>query len=96
MSSPTTLSHILDVTQGKGLVERRRSNGGDARVVKVFATAQGHAITAKIIPLARHYEAVVLTGLSAEETRALETLLVRVYRNIAALEEEAKDATQAP
>jgi DNA-binding MarR family transcriptional regulator len=87
----STLSRILDAMQEKGLIERRRGNGGDARVVTVHETEAGHALTAKIIPVARHYEEVALRGFSAEEAEALKALLVRVYRNIAALDEEAAE-----
>jgi DNA-binding MarR family transcriptional regulator len=83
----STLSRILDAMQEKGLVERRRGNGGDARVV----TAAGHTLTGKIIPHARHYEDVALHGFSPEEEKALKAMLVRVYRNIAALEHEAAE-----
>ncbi len=86
----STLSRILDAMQEKGLVERQRGNGGDARVVTVHETAAGHTLTGKIIPLARHYEEVALRGISADEEKALKAMLVRVYRNIAALEEEAR------
>jgi DNA-binding MarR family transcriptional regulator len=85
----STLSRLVDAMQEKGLVERQRANGGDARVVTVHATESGHALTGKIIPLARHYEDVALRGFTAEEEKALKAMLVRVYRNIAALEEEA-------
>lgn len=85
----STLSRILDAMQEKGLIERRRGNGGDARVVTVHETEAGHALTAKIIPHARHYEDVALRGFTAEEEQALKAMLVRVYRNIDALEEEA-------
>ena len=91
----STLSRLLDVMQEKGLTERRRSNEGDARVVKVYATEAGHGLTARIIPLARHCEAVALKGLSAEEVRALKAMLARVYANIAALEDEARGETEA-
>jgi DNA-binding MarR family transcriptional regulator len=92
----STLSRILDAMQEKGLVERRRGNGGDARVVTVHETAAGHALTGKLIPRARRYEEVALQGFTAAEAEALKAMLVRVYRNIAALEEEAaKDATKA-
>ena len=87
----STLSRILDAMQEKGLVERRRGNGGDARVVTVHETEAGHALTGKIIPLARHYEDVALEGFTAEEEKALKAMLVRVYRNIAALEDEAAE-----
>ncbi len=87
----STLSRILDALQEKGLVERRRGNGGDARVVTVHETEAGHAMTGKIIPHARHYEDVALRGFTAEEEKALKAMLERVYRNIAALEEEAAE-----
>jgi hypothetical protein len=64
-------------------------NGGDARVVTVHETKAGHTLTGKIIPFARHYEAVALRGFTAEETEALKAMLVRVYGNVAALEGEA-------
>jgi MarR family transcriptional regulator, organic hydroperoxide resistance regulator len=92
----STLSRILDAMQEKGLIERRRGNGNDARVVTVHETESGHVLTAKIIPPARHYEDVALRGFSAEEQEALKAMLERVYRNIDALEEEAAEgATKA-
>jgi DNA-binding MarR family transcriptional regulator len=91
----STLSRLLDAMQEKGLIERRRGNGGDARVVTVHETAAGHVLTAKIIPIARHYEEVALAGFSAKEAEALKAMLVRVYRNIAALEDEAQTTKAA-
>lgn len=85
----STLSRILDAMQEKGLIERRRGNGGDARVVTVHETDAGHALTAKIIPRARHYEEVALRDFTAEEEKALKAMLVRVFRNIDALDQEA-------
>jgi DNA-binding MarR family transcriptional regulator len=85
----STLSRILDAMQEKGLVERRRGNGGDARVVTVHETGAGHTLTGKIIPHARHYEEVALRGFTREEIEALKAMLVRIYGNIAALEDEA-------
>jgi len=85
----STLSRIIDTMQVKGLVERRRGNGGDARVVTVHRTKAGHSLTGKIIPHARHYEEVALRGFTPDEEAALKAMLVRVYGNIAALEDEA-------
>jgi len=87
----STLSRILDAMQEKGLIERRRGNGGDARVVTVHETEAGHALTGKIIPAARHYEDVALRGFSAAEAEALKAMLVRIYGNVAALEDEAAE-----
>ena len=87
----STLSRILDAMQEKGLVERRRGNGGDARVVTVHETEAGHALTGKLIPRARHYEQIALRGFTGKEAEALKAMLVRVYRNIAALEDEVAE-----
>ncbi len=87
----STLSRILDAMQEKGLVERRRGKGGDARVVTVHGTKAGHALTGKLIPFARHYEDVALRGFTPAETEALKAMLVRVYGNVAALEDEVAD-----
>ncbi len=86
----STLSRILDAMQEKGLVERRRGIGGDARVVTVHETAAGHGLTGKLIPFARHYEEVALRDFTPQEAEALKAMLVRVYSNIAALEDEAE------
>ena len=91
----STLSRILDAMQEKGLVERRRGNGGDARVVTVHETDAGHALTRKIIPFARHYEDVALRGFTPAEAEALKAMLVRVYSNIAALEPEGSKTEAA-
>jgi DNA-binding MarR family transcriptional regulator len=88
----STLSRILDAMQEKGLVERRRGHGGDARVVTVHETAAGHTLTGKIIPHARHYEDVALRGFTREEAEALKAMLVRVYGNIAALDDAVSPA----
>ncbi len=74
--------------QRKSLIERRRADRGDARVVTIHMSERGRAVTARIIPLARRYEAVALAGFRPEEQQALKSMLARVYRNIATLEGE--------
>lgn len=99
----STLSRILDQMQEKGLIERRRGNGrarsrergADARVVTVHATRHGQAITAKLIPRARHYETMALTGFTPAEAEALKAMLVRVFDNVALLEAETDAAEKA-
>ncbi|MCW5773146.1 MAG: MarR family transcriptional regulator [Rhodospirillaceae bacterium] len=91
----STLSRLLDSMQNKALIERRRSSETDARVVTVHATDNGHAITGKLIPLARHYEAIALAGFTAAEAEALKAMLVRVYRNIEGIEDANEASTEA-
>jgi DNA-binding MarR family transcriptional regulator len=82
----STLSRLLGAMQKKGFVERRRPGRGDARIVTVRVTERGRAATARVIPLARRYEAVALAGFTAGEQLALKAMLVRVYGNIGAIE----------
>lgn len=83
----STLSRVLDHMQAKLLVERRR-HGQDARKVTVHLTETGHHLANRILPLARHYETVALSGFTAAEAEALKAMLVRLFNNMARLEEE--------
>lgn len=90
----STLSRLLDTMEARGLVVRRRS-ADDARTVAVQRTAAGRELTATIIPLALHYEAVALKGLSARETTQLKRMLRRLYANMAELEAERAAESRA-
>lgn len=92
----STLSRLVGSIEKKGLAERRRgSNGADARVVRVHATEAGQTLTQRIIPLAQHYEAVALSGLSDAETETLKALLIRVYTNLEALDAPTDEESPA-
>jgi DNA-binding MarR family transcriptional regulator len=91
----TTLSRVLDGMVRRELVQRQRSRSGDARVVRIFATARGRALTTRIIPLARRYEAIALAGFSPAESEALKAMLRRVYRNLEGLQAETDTAEAA-
>ena len=92
----STLSRLVGSIERKGLAERQRGAGGaDARVVTVHATEAGRNLTERLIPLAQHYEAVALAGLSPEDEAALKALLVRVYENLEGLEPESDSDTPA-
>jgi DNA-binding MarR family transcriptional regulator len=86
----STLSRVVDGLERKGLVRRRRS-ADDARAVRVEPTAAGTALTARIVPVARHYEDAALAGFSEAEARQIKALLVRLYDNMAALESEQRE-----
>lgn len=59
--------------EGRGLVEKRAAEG-DRRLVALSLTAEGRAVMAELIPLARAYEAELLTSLSAEDRAALDRI----------------------
>jgi len=82
----STLSRLVGGMEAKGLVTRVRSDQ-DARVVTIDLTDDGRETTRRIIPLALHYEAVALDGLTGAEAEQLKELLRRVYANMAKLDE---------
>jgi DNA-binding MarR family transcriptional regulator len=53
----------------------QRAVEGDRRSRHLFLTAEGHAVYAEIVPLAREYERRVTADLSAAERAQLERLL---------------------
>ncbi|MCC2095866.1 MAG: MarR family transcriptional regulator [Hyphomicrobiales bacterium] len=77
----TTLSRLTARMQAAGLVERGRTED-DGREVRIGMTEKGQAITAQMLPHARHYEEVAVAGLSAEEVAALKDMLAKVYDNL--------------
>ena len=81
----STLSRLLDAMARRALVRRRRARE-DGRAVLVEPTAEGAAVTALLVPRAAQYEQAALAGFPAAEAEALKAMLVRVHRNLAALE----------
>ena len=85
----STLSRLLGGMERKGLVRRQRSEA-DARTVTLALTEFGARLTSQIIPTALHYEEAALHGFGPGEAAALKALLVRVFRNLDRLDEEAR------
>ncbi len=81
----STLSRVLDQMQKKRLVLRRR-DGADQRSVTIHRTSTGIAATEKLLPTARRYQSVVLTGFTAGEAVELKKMLKRVFANLDALQ----------
>ena len=76
----SAVSRIVDRLEDMGLVVRSRSDT-DGRAVHMHLTNKGLALTQEIVPLARQYEAVALTGFSRSEITALRDMLKRIYAN---------------
>jgi len=77
----STLSRIVTRLVRLGVVTRTRSPSS-TREVMVKLTAKGKAQVARLIPIARRYEADAGAGLSTEELAALKNSLRRVYGNM--------------
>lgn len=83
----STLSRLLVTLQRRQYIVRRRS-GLDGRALSVSLTEKGRAMTEQIIPVARHYEDVATRGLDDADIRRLKRMLVKLFSNIHALDEE--------
>lgn len=73
----STLSRLIGRMEGKGLVERRR--GEDARSVIVGLTAEGRAVTERIIPVAADLETDATDDFTEAELATLRQLLIKLY-----------------
>ena len=80
----SALSRIVDRLVARRLAARERCEA-DGRAIRIALTASGRALTTKIVPLARHYEAVALEGFSKTEVASLRAMLRRLYENAAPL-----------
>jgi DNA-binding MarR family transcriptional regulator len=76
----STLTRVVDRLARRGLVQRTVA-AQDKRVVTLDPTAEGRALTVRLLPLALRYEARALKGFTEAEAATLKTLLRRVYAN---------------
>jgi MarR family transcriptional regulator, organic hydroperoxide resistance regulator len=77
----STLSRLVTRLQRMGLVTRTRSASSN-REVAVKLSPKGSALVARLIPIARGYEAVAIVGLTRGELNVLKRSLRRVYDNM--------------
>lgn len=77
----STLSRLVTRLVAMGVVSRTRS-ANSTREVVVKLTAKGKAQVARLVPIARDYEAVAIAGVRPEELAILKNSLRRVYANM--------------
>ena len=77
----STLSRLVSRLVRAGLATRGRSANSN-REVAVKLSGKGNALVARLIPLARQYEAAAIAGLSREELVVLKRCLRRAYANM--------------
>jgi DNA-binding MarR family transcriptional regulator len=77
----STLSRLVTRLAQLGMVTRTRSASSN-REVAIKLSAKGNALVARLIPIARHYEAAAIAGLPAQELAVLKRCLRRVYDNM--------------
>jgi DNA-binding MarR family transcriptional regulator len=77
----STLSRLVTRLVRLGLVTRTRSASSN-REVAVKLSAKGAALVARLIPIAKTYEATAIAGLPPQELAVLKRCLRRVYDNM--------------
>jgi DNA-binding MarR family transcriptional regulator len=77
----STLSRLVSRLVRAGLMTRGRSANSD-REVAVKLSGKGNVLVARLIPLARQYEAAAIAGLSRAELLVLKRCLRRAYANM--------------
>lgn len=77
---PTTLTAIKSM-ELKGLV-RRKKNSEDRRKINVYLTAQGRALKAELIPLAKQVVEEAISGFSEREQAAFLEYLNAIQANL--------------
>ena len=77
----STLSRLVSRLVRMGLVTRARSANSN-REVAVTLSAKGNTLVARLIPIAREYEADAIAGLAPEELMVLKRCLRRMYGNM--------------
>jgi DNA-binding MarR family transcriptional regulator len=77
----STLSRLVTRLVRLGIVTRARSMHSN-REVAIKLSAKGSALVARLIPIARAYEATAITGLPPQELAVLKRCLRRIYANM--------------
>ena len=91
----STLSRLVARLVRLGVVSRTRSTSSTREVV-VKLTAKGNAQVARLIPMARDYEAIAIAGVRPGELAALKSGLRRMYANMKNREPSTREARALP
>lgn len=83
----STLSRLVGELQRRGLLSRTRPNS-NGRTVEISLTRAGRVLVERLIPLAQRHEGISLVGFAPEEVAVLNKSLVKIYRNLDALDRE--------
>ena len=90
----STLSRMVSTMMRQGRVSRERTDS-DGRTVTISLTAAGHSLAEVLIPLAIHHEQVTLQDQDPQLVAQLKRILVALYDNLDALEDELPPASSA-
>lgn len=74
------ISRMLDALERKRLIMRQST---DRRSFAIFLTGEGKKLAEEILPIKRQLEEKTLQGLLVREIETLESIINKIYRNIA-------------
>jgi DNA-binding MarR family transcriptional regulator len=89
----STLSRLVSRLIRMGFVTRTRSANSNREVV-VKLSSKGQTLVARLIPIARDYEAAAIAGMTASELAALKRCLRRMYDNMKSCQASFATAAQ--
>jgi DNA-binding MarR family transcriptional regulator len=89
----STLSRLVSRLIRMGLVTRTRSANSNREVV-VKLSPKGQTLVARLIPIARGYEAAAIAGITPSELAALKRSLRRMYGNMKSRQTSLATAAQ--
>jgi MarR family transcriptional regulator, organic hydroperoxide resistance regulator len=90
----STLSRLIGAMRRNGLLSRMRP-GANGRTVEISLTRTGRVLVERLIPLAQRHEKIGLSGLDADDVKALKKHLVTIYRNLDVLDREISEREAA-
>ncbi|HSO37158.1 MAG TPA: MarR family winged helix-turn-helix transcriptional regulator [Labilithrix sp.] len=76
-----TMSRILDGMEKRGVLERR-ADPDDARVWRIYLTAQGKALRKKLVPSARHLVERAQRGIPERDLVTTRETLIQMFANL--------------
>ena len=91
----STLSRLVGTMTRKGLVSRTRPDA-NARTLEINLTAKGRELVEDLIPLAVLHEEVGLRSFGPGQVAKLKRDLIKVYENLAELEEAPSEWSDRP
>ena len=92
VSDPTTFTAVKAMER-RGYVVRRLAED-DRRKRRVFLTARGRALEAKLVPLAREVNAVAVRGLLASDVANTRRTLLALLDNLSADEARSRNGSR--
>ncbi|MGO4889219.1 MarR family winged helix-turn-helix transcriptional regulator [Anaerobacillus sp. MEB173] len=77
----TNIARMASNLEKKGYIKRSNCPN-DRRSVKLYLTPEGKQLGKEIIPIAEEFQQIITDGISTEELKELERLLIKINENV--------------